>query len=93
MIHKHPSQRKGWAMTTKWNIEFFIRIGLVATFQYYYGKQFGHTQESYIEYMRNKQNKKHQRRIQNAKERGKEYYTPDLVHKINYVQRIAKYSM
>lgn len=93
MIHKHPSQRKGWAMMTKWNIEFFVRIGLVATFQYYYGKQYGYTPESYVEYMKNMQEKKQQKRIQKAKERGEEYYTPDRVRKINYVQRIAKYSM
>jgi RNA-directed DNA polymerase len=93
MIHKHPSQRKGWAMTTKWNIEFFVRIGLVATFQYYYGKQYGYTPESYIEYMKNKQDKKLQKKIQKAKERGEEYYTPDRVRKINYVQRLTKYSM
>jgi group II intron reverse transcriptase/maturase len=93
MIHKHPSQRKGWTMTTKWNIEFFVRIGLVAALQYYYGKQYGYTPESYVKYMKNKQDKKQQKRMQKAKERGEEYYTPDRVRKIDYVQRIAKYSM
>ncbi|WP_227002825.1 reverse transcriptase domain-containing protein [Salicibibacter kimchii] len=29
MIHDHPSQRKGWKMTMKWNNEFFARLGLV----------------------------------------------------------------
>ncbi|MBM4761881.1 group II intron reverse transcriptase/maturase [Bacillus sp. B15-48] len=93
MIHKHPSQRKGWTMTTKWNIEFFVRIGLVATFQYYYGKQYGYTPESYIDYMKKSQEKKQQKKVQKAKERGREYYTPDRVRKMNYAQRIAKYSM
>jgi hypothetical protein len=67
MIHKHPSQRKGWAMTTKWNIEFFVRIGLIATFQYYYGKQFGYTPESYVEYMKNRQVKNNKRESKKQK--------------------------
>ncbi|MFC4620592.1 group II intron reverse transcriptase/maturase, partial [Camelliibacillus cellulosilyticus] len=82
MIHKHPSQRKGWAMSTKWNIEFFARAGLVSAFQYFYGKQFGHTVESYIEYMKEKGRKKWKRAVERAKERGQEYFTPERVRKI-----------
>lgn len=93
MIHSHPTQRKGWALTTKWNIEFFVKIGLVPSFQYYYGKQFGHTPESYVKYMKEKQQKNKQRTVQRSKERGEEYYTPERVRKMNYAQRIAKYSM
>ena len=91
MIHKHPSQRKGWAMTTKWNNEFFARIGLVPAFQYYYGQQFGHTLEDYIAYMKEKGQKKYKRALQRAKEKGQEYFTPDLVRKKNYAQRLATY--
>lgn len=89
MIHKHPSQRKGWAMSTKWNNEYFAKIGLVPAFQYYYGKQYGHTIEDYLGYMKDKQKKKHKKRVQRAKEQGKEYYTPTLVRKMNYAHRIA----
>ncbi|MFZ3591878.1 hypothetical protein ACOI1C_22395 [Bacillus sp. DJP31] len=92
MIHSHPTQRKGWLLTRKWSIEFFVKIGLVPFFQYYYGKQFGHTPESYVEYMKEKQQKKHKRKVQKAKERGEEYYTPERVRYINYAQR-AKHSM
>lgn len=91
MIHDHPNQRKGWAMCTKWNIEYFARIGLVSTYQYYYGKQFGYTVEDYIRYMKEKQQKKYQRKLQRAKERGQEYFTSTLVRKMNYAQRLATY--
>lgn len=91
MIHKHPTQRKGWAMCTKWNIEYFARIGLVPAFQYYYGKQYGYTIEDYLEYMKNKQRKKYERKIQKAKERGQEYFTTNLVRKMNYAKRLATY--
>jgi group II intron reverse transcriptase/maturase len=91
MVHKHPSQRKGWAMSTKWNNEFFARIGLVPAFQYYYGQQFGHTIEDYIAYMKQKGQKNYSRALKRAKEQGQEYFTPDLVRKKNYVQRLATY--
>ncbi|MFD2215619.1 group II intron reverse transcriptase/maturase [Metabacillus endolithicus] len=91
MIHDHPSQRKGYAMNTKWNIEYFTKIGLVPAFQLYYGKQFGHTLDDYIQYMKEKQKKKQQKQIQRAKERGEEYYTPERVRKMNYAKRLATY--
>lgn len=55
MIHSHPSQRKGHLLKTKWNNEFFARIGLVPAFWLYYSVQNGHTLEDYIVYMKNKQ--------------------------------------
>jgi RNA-directed DNA polymerase len=91
MIHRHPSQRKGWAMTTKWNNEFFARIGLVPSYWLYYSKQFVYTIENYIEYMKNKQKKHTDRKVQRAKEKGQEHYTPDLVRKMQYAQRLASY--
>ncbi|WP_237100446.1 hypothetical protein [Paenibacillus azoreducens] len=91
MIHNHPSQRKGQAMKTKWNNEFFARIGLVPAFWLYYNTQYGYTLESYIDYMKNRQKTKHTRKVQKTKERGQEYYTPELVRKIQYAQRLATY--
>lgn len=93
MIHDHPSQRKGHKMKTKWGIEFFARIGLVPTFQYYYGKQYGHTIEGYIQYMKEKQEKKYKRALQRAKERGEKYFTPKTVQMINCAQSKTKHSM
>lgn len=34
MIHKNPSQRKGWLMTTKWNNEYFAKVYLFHLFGY-----------------------------------------------------------
>ena len=45
MIHKHPSQRKGHILKTKWNNEYFARIGLIPAFWQYYSTQFGYTIE------------------------------------------------
>ncbi|OMF38859.1 group II intron reverse transcriptase/maturase [Paenibacillus sp. FSL H8-0548] len=91
MTHSHPSQRKGHAMKTKWNNEFFARIGLVSAFWAYYNAQYGYTLENYIDYMKNRQKAKHAQKVQKAKERGQEYYTPDRVRKMQYAQRLATY--
>jgi RNA-directed DNA polymerase len=91
MVHHHPSQRKGHAMKTKWNNEFFARIGLVPSFWLYYNKQYGYTIDQYVEYMKDTQKKSQARKERKAKERGEEYYTPDLVRKMRYAQRLATY--
>lgn len=43
VIHDNPSQRKGYARTTKWNNEFFVKIGLIPSFWLYYEAQYGYT--------------------------------------------------
>jgi RNA-directed DNA polymerase len=91
MIHKHPNQRKGSAMKTKWNNEFFAMIGLIPSYWYYYHKIYGYTLESYILRMKEKQQNKQEKRILKAIEKGQEYYTPDRVRKIKYAQRLATY--
>lgn len=90
MIHHHPSQRKGHAMKTKWNNEFFTRIGLIPAHWLYYSKQFGYTIEQYIQRTTRKAKEKKAKLIQRAKEKGQEYYTPDRVRKMNYAWRIAE---
>ncbi len=35
MIHDHPNQRKGHAMKTKWNNEFFAKIGLIPAWKWF----------------------------------------------------------
>ncbi|WP_377907526.1 hypothetical protein [Bacillus chungangensis] len=91
MIHKHPSQRKGWAMCTKWNIEFFAGIGLIPSFLQYYGKQFGYELLDYLRYMKDKQSKKYKRAIERAKEKGENYFSLETVRKMKYAQRLAAY--
>jgi len=92
MIHAHPTQRKGHVMKTKWNNEFYARIGLVPSMWLYYSKQFGYTLEQYIQRITKKAKKKVEQKIQRAKEKGQEYYTPDLVRKMKYAQRVAQYT-
>ncbi|MFB5761665.1 group II intron reverse transcriptase/maturase [Paenibacillus medicaginis] len=91
MIHDHPSQRKGHAMKTKWNNEFFARIGLIPAFWLYYNEQYGYTLDDYIDYMKNRQKTKQARKEQKTKERGQAYYTPERVRKMQYAQRLATY--
>jgi RNA-directed DNA polymerase len=91
MIHKHPSQRKGHAMKTKWNNEFFAMIGLIPSYWYYYHKIYGFSLESYILRRKEKQKKDNEKRILKAKENGQEYFTPDRVRKMKYAQRLATY--
>ncbi len=91
MIHKHPSQRKGHAMKTKWNNEFFARIGLVPAHWLYIHEQYGYSLEEYLDYMKRRQTVKQERKVQKAKECGEEYYTPDRVRKMQYSQRLATF--
>jgi group II intron reverse transcriptase/maturase len=89
MIHEHPKQRKGWAMTAKWNIEFFTRIGLISANWLYYNKMYGYTKEQYIERQTRKTKEKQEKFIAKLKEKGREFYTPDRIRKINKTQRLA----
>ena len=92
MIHGHPTQRKGHVMKTKWNNEYFARIGLIPAMWLYYSKQFGYTLEQYIQRITKKAKAAKERRMQRAKEKGQEYYTPDRVRKMLYAQRVAQYT-
>lgn len=89
MIHHHPTQRKGWTMTTKWNIEYFCRIGLIPSNWLYYSKMFGYTLEQYIARQTRKVRKKNEKQIARLKEKGQKYCTPDRLAKIANAQRFA----
>lgn len=91
MVHNHPGQRKG-AMKTKWNNEFFAKIGIIPSYWYYYHKIYGFSLESCMMRMKMKQQNKQKRQIQRVKENGQEYYTSERIRKINYVQRLATYN-
>ena len=92
MIHDHPSQRKGHVMKTKWNNEYFATIGLIPSMWLYYNKQFGYTLEQYIQRITKKAKAHQECKIQRAKEKGREYFTPDRVRKMQYAQRVARYT-
>ncbi|KAF0194529.1 MAG: RNA-directed DNA polymerase [Bacillota bacterium] len=70
MIHDHPSQRKGHLMKTKWNNEFFVKIGLIPSYWLYYKEQFGFTLQSYLEKLTEVAKKKKSRAVQRMKEKG-----------------------
>lgn len=89
MVHHHPTQKKGWAMTMKWNIEFFCRIGLIPSNWLFYNKMFGYTIEQYIDRQTIKVRVKKEKYIAKLKEKGQEYYTPDRLAKIANNQKFA----
>jgi len=78
-------------MKTKWNNEFFARIGLIPAHWLYIHVQYGYSLDEYLDYMKTRQTAKQQRKVQKAKERGEEYYTPERVRKMQYAQRLATY--
>ncbi|OOR30335.1 hypothetical protein BW894_27230 [Bacillus mycoides] len=75
-------------MQTKWSIEFFVRIGLASAFQLFYGKQFGHTVEDYVKYMKEKAQKKLKRAKERAEERGEVYYSEWRLQKMKNASTI-----
>lgn len=76
MIHKNPSQRKGHLMTSKWNNEYFARIGLIPGNWLYFNKMWGYDIKEYIENLKSKSKKKLDSAIANKAKRGQDYYTP-----------------
>lgn len=89
MIHKHPTVRKGMAMKTKWNIEFFCRINLIPAGWLYYDNMWGYPIEKYVQRQTEKNKRKNEKYIQNLKSRGVEYYTKRRLEKIAFSKSLA----
>lgn len=89
MIHKHPSVRKAYAMTTKWNIEFFCKIGLIPSNWYYYNKVYDYKIELYVERQMKKNRERYKKRVEKLKSQGVEYYTKDRERKMANAKRFA----
>jgi RNA-directed DNA polymerase len=81
-IHKHPSQRKGMKMNSLWNNKFFIKIKLIPAYWLYLNKAYGYTEEQYINDMTKSSKMNLQKKIKRAKEKGKEYFTPYRLQKM-----------
>ena len=65
MIHKHPTVKKVYGMCYKWNIEFFVRIGLIPSKWWFYYKMWGtYTIEKYVEYHMHRNKVDMEKRIQ-----------------------------
>ena len=84
MIHKHPTVRKGMAMTHKWNIEFFCKIKLIPANWLYYNIMWDYSMELYIERQKTKNKKHRMRQIDRMKAKGVEYYTKKRLDAIAY---------
>lgn len=85
MLHKHPTIRKAMGMKTKWNIEFFVKIGLVPSKWLFYNKLWNnYSLENYLD-REMKRNKDGYRKVIKAyKEQGKVYFTKARLMKMDY---------
>lgn len=84
-IHKHPTIRKAFGYTIKWNIEFFAKIGLIPSYWLYYNKfeNSTYTIEIYINNQMKKNREKHKKHIEKI---GYEnYWNKERVQKLKYV--------
>lgn len=85
MIHKHPTARKSYGMHYKWNIKFFVCVGLIPSKWWFYYKMWKtYTIEKYVEYHMRRNNVNMVKRIQILKEQGVEYYTKERLKKMGY---------
>lgn len=89
MLHKHPTVRKGMAMTIKWNIEYYCKIKLIPAGWMYFDNMWGYPIEKYIERQVGKNKRKSQRYIEKLKAKGKEYYTKERLEAIAYSKGLA----
>ena len=81
-IHKHPNQRNGKKMNSKWNNAFFLKINLIPSYWLYLNKAYGYTKEQYLNDTIKTSKSKTKRRIEQIKARGEEYYTPRRLQKM-----------
>jgi len=88
MVHKNAGQRKGHLMKTRWNNEFFARIGLIPASWLYLSTVNGYTLTAYLEELRAKTRRKLTQTIQRYKAQGKEYYTPQRLQHMHNAQRV-----
>lgn len=85
MIHKHPTVRKSYGMHYKWNIKFFVCVGLIPSKWWFYYKMWKtYTIKKYVEYHMRRNNVNMVKRIQILKEQGVEYYTKERLKKMGY---------
>ncbi|MED3561469.1 hypothetical protein [Bacillus xiapuensis] len=69
-------------MQSIWNNAFFLSINLIPTYWLYLNKAYGYTKEQYLSDMSIKVKRDIQNRIKQAKAKGKEYFTPHRVQKM-----------
>jgi hypothetical protein len=84
MQHKHPNVRKGFQMTSKWNVAYFCKIKLIPSNWLYYNKMYDYKMEDYIERQTQNWKKKTEKRIEKLKQQGKEYYDMSRLKAITF---------
>jgi len=82
MQHRRPNMKRAWLMISRWNIEYFCKIGLISSNWLYYNKMYGYTIEQYVERKTAKSKKKNTKYRDKLKEKGIEYYTDYRISKM-----------
>lgn len=84
MIHKHPTVRKTFGKTVKWNVEYFVKIGLILANWYYSNNIYGYAIETYVEKQQS-DNKIRRKAIEKMINKGVNIYNKQKLVKISYV--------
>ena len=72
-------------MCYKWNIKFFVCIGLVPSKWWFYFKMWGtYSIEMYVEKHMHRNKVKTNKRIQKLKDQGIEYFSKEKLKKMDY---------
>ena len=85
MIHKHPTVRKSYGMHYKWNIKFFVCVGLIPSKWWFYYKMWKtYTIEKYVEYHMQRNKAYMDKHIQKRNDQGIVFYTKERLKKMDY---------
>ena len=84
MIHKHPTIRKAFGMTHKWNIEWFSKVGLKPANWYYYHIMNGYTLEQYGEKQQGRNKLRGKNNIEKQRQKGIEIFSKERQKKMAY---------
>lgn len=84
MIHKHPTIRKAFGMTHKWNIEWFSKVGLKPANWYYYHIMNGYTLEQYVEKQQGRNKLRGKNNIEKQRQKGIEIFSKERQKKMAY---------
>jgi len=89
MQHRRPNIVKAWQYSTKWNVEYFCKIGLIPSNWLYYNKMYNYTIEQYVEKQTSKNKRRTQKRTETMREKGLLYKDKEALRKINNARKLA----
>ncbi len=84
MLHKHPTIRKAFGMTVKWNIAFFAMIGLKPANWHYFNTMYGYPIELYVKRQQYGNKIEHAKRKDRDRKNGMNRYSKERNKKIAY---------